>query len=76
MTYSVEDARRYWRSLGNIPITEDDELDEDFIVGDTIFQKGTDKFEVWHWFEDTFNVSIAEDLVGIEYLNKIIKYLR
>ena len=55
-------AERFWERLGNIPVNEEDELDEPFLS----FKKGTDKFEVWHWFEETFDVSVAKDLMGLQ----------
>jgi hypothetical protein len=54
-------ARGLWDKLGNIPVNEDDEIDEPFLD----FPKGTDKFEIWHWFEDTFNLSVAHDLMHL-----------
>lgn len=55
-------AKRLWESLGNISVNEEDELDEPFLD----FEKGTDKFEVWSWFEETFDVSVAKDLMGLK----------
>lgn len=54
-------AERLWESLGNVPVNDEDELDEPFLD----FPKGTDKFEIWHWFEDTFNLSVAHDLMHL-----------
>lgn len=50
-----------WEQLGDIPINDNDEIDEKFLD----FPKGTDRFEIWHWFEETFNVSVAKDLMGL-----------
>ena len=59
-------ANKLWEKLGNIPVNEDEEIDEDF---DTetgiIFEKGTETTEIWHWFEDEFNLSVAEDLMNL-----------
>ncbi len=66
MEFTLEIAKKLWDQLGDIPVDEDDNLDEDFIIAngsDTVFEKGTDKFEVWHWFEDTFDISVAKDLM-------------
>ena len=40
---------------------QDDEIDEPFLH----FEIGTDKFEIWHWFEDEFDISVAKDLMGL-----------
>ena len=61
--YILEVAESLWSALGDIPVNEDDELDEDFINCFNTFEKGTDKTEVWHWFESTFNLSVAKDLM-------------
>lgn len=63
--YILEVAQSLWSELGNIPVNEDDELDEDFVNSFTTFFKGTDKTEVWHWFEETFNLSVAKDLMNV-----------
>lgn len=53
-----------WDVLGDIPVNEDDELEKDFDTNTgLIFESGTDKFEIWHWFEEYFNLSVAEDLM-------------
>lgn len=64
---NLENATKVWDLLGDIPVNDNDDLDEDFNVVDynIIFKKGTDKFEVWHWVEEKFNISIAEELMFI-----------
>ena len=52
-------ARKIWEMLGDVPTNEDGEIDESFLH----FEIGTDKFEIWHWFEETFDISITEDLM-------------
>lgn len=54
-----ECATMLWQKLGDIPINENEEIDEDFLH----FSKGCDKSDVWHWVEDFFNVSIVKDLM-------------
>lgn len=62
----LEEAQSLWSKLGDIPINELDELDEDFVTEHIIFEKGTDKFDVWSWFEDYFNVSVVKDLMRLK----------
>ncbi len=52
-------AKELWQKLGDVPVNEDDEIEEVFLH----FTKGTDKYEVWHWFEESFNCSITTDLM-------------
>lgn len=37
-----------WEQFSNIPVNNDDEIEEDFLC----FEKGTSKFDVWRWFDD------------------------
>ena len=36
-----------WEEFGNTPINNDDEIEEDF----HLWANGTDRFEIWHWFD-------------------------
>jgi hypothetical protein len=58
----METVKEIWDDLGNVPVNIDDEIDEDFHIKDKdiTFEKGTDKFEIWHWIEDTYNVRIVD----------------
>jgi hypothetical protein len=64
--YILEVAQSLWSALGDIPVNEDDELDADFVNSFNTFEKGECKFEVWHWFENTFNLSVAKDLMNLD----------
>lgn len=48
-------ARDAWELLGNIAINDNDEIEEAFLH----FEKGTDRFDIWHWIEESFDVFIA-----------------
>ena len=49
-----------WLSLGNMIVNENDEIEQDW----RHFPAGTDKLTIWHWIEETYDVSIAEDLMN------------
>lgn len=52
---------RLWEEFANTPVCEDtDCIDEDFYVWD----KGTDKSEIWHWFDDNHSKGLAIGLMG------------
>jgi hypothetical protein len=57
-----KEAEKLWAELGDIPINEDEEIDVDW----HIFSKGTAREYIWHWFEDTYNVSVAKDMMKLE----------
>jgi len=40
--------KELWKELGDIPINDDEEIDVPFLD----FEKGTDRYEIWHWFEE------------------------
>jgi hypothetical protein len=54
-------AKKLWAELADIPINEDEEIDVDW----HIFTKGTEREEIWHWFENEFDLSVATDLMGM-----------
>lgn len=47
--------RKLWEKLGDIPIDKDERIEEPF----EHFPKGTDRYEIWHWFEDRFDIEVA-----------------
>ena len=57
----IEAAKKQWEDLGDIPVDNLDCITESFIC----FERGTSKFYIWNWFEETYNISVAEDLMGV-----------
>ena len=45
-----------WKVLGDIPINDEEEIEEDFLH----FEAGTFREDIWHWFEETFDMSIGD----------------
>lgn len=57
-----------WEEFSKIPIDIDGKILEDFYA----FKKGTNKFVVWYWFEETFNISIVRDIFDYdEIVNQV-----
>ena len=54
-------AKDLWSKLGDIPVLENGEIEEEFLH----FEIGTDRETIWDWFESTFKLSVAEDLMGL-----------
>jgi len=48
-------AKAVWDALRDVPVNDDMELEEGFFH----FEAGSDSSDVWHWIEDTFEVSVA-----------------
>lgn len=59
---AIQDAKELWKELSEVIVDENDCIEEDW----HIFEAGTYKIDIWHWFEDYFGVSVAEDLMGTE----------
>jgi hypothetical protein len=51
-----EVLQELWRRFGEIPIDDNDRILTPFLG----FPVGWNRFAIWHWFEDTFGVSIDE----------------
>lgn len=50
-------TRMLWDEFGNVPMNpETEEIEEDW----RDFPLGTHREEIWHWFEESFNISVAE----------------
>lgn len=45
-----------WIEFGDIPINEREEIEEPFLH----FPEGTDRFEIWHWFEEEYDVTLGD----------------
>ena len=55
-------VKELWEAFGEVPIDNNDKILERFCK----FPQGTSRLEVWTWFEEEFNVSVAMDLMGLE----------
>ncbi len=49
-----------WDDFSAIPINNDDEIEEDFLM----FETGTSRFDIWHWFDERCPNGLAVDLMG------------
>ncbi|MCY9861550.1 hypothetical protein OTK49_03335 [Vibrio coralliirubri] len=51
-------AQALWADLDDTPVNDNDELKTNWLI----FDKGDDLHSIWHWFERTFNITLAYDL--------------
>ncbi len=58
-------AQVLWESLGDIPINSQEEIECQWLI----FDKGTPREAIWQWFEEIFEVSVAEDLMNLTSVN-------
>ena len=55
-----------WFEFGDIAMNPETECIEESWNG---FPAGTHREEIWHWFEETFNLCVAEDLMELQIGN-------
>ncbi len=48
--YDDEELVQLWLLFGDIPIDDDDNIEEEFLG----FPAGTDRFDIWHWFDERY----------------------
>ena len=53
-------VKELWADFGDVPMNPETGCIEDFWGR---FIPGDHREEIWHWFEETFHVSVAEDLM-------------
>ncbi len=53
-----DELRNLWYAFTDISIDEEECIDEDFYI----WPKGTDRFEIWHWFDESFPNGVQEML--------------
>lgn len=49
-----------WGIFGDVWINDFDEIEEEFLG----FPVGTDRFEIWHWFDEHYSGGVAK-LLGV-----------
>lgn len=53
----VEDLKRLWKKFTDVPINNNDEIEEDF----HFWEKGTCRFDIWHWFDEKLPNGLVVD---------------
>ena len=49
------ELEKLWDLFGEIPIDDNDSILEEFLG----FPEGTDRFEIWHWFDEHYSKGIV-----------------
>lgn len=58
----AEYIKDLWLEFGDVPMDPDTECIEEKW---NEFPAGTHREEIWTWFEETYGVSVAKDLMGL-----------
>ena len=61
-TRSLDELKKLWKEFSEVTINNDDEIERAFLD----FEAGTDRFEVWEWFDAQCPNGLKQDLVGTE----------
>ena len=56
-----EILEKYWDKLGDIPVDDDGIIQESFLW----WPKGTDREDIWHWFDKKYPGGVVK-LMGLE----------
>lgn len=62
----LKELKELWEKLGNVPVSEIDEIDEDFYI----WEKGTSKLHIWYWFEERLSDDDAMEFLNIQLQKK------
>ena len=62
MSKNNQQAVEQWDQFQDIPIDDNECIDVPFLH----FEAGTTRFDIWHWFEEHYDINIG-DLITGEY---------
>ena len=55
-----EKLKEWWDEFSEMPVDNDDRIERAF----HIFEKGTDRMEIWRWFDERCPNGLVKDLLG------------
>lgn len=53
------ELKKLWYELGQVPVNEHEEIDEDFYI----FNKGTSIYTIWQYFDEQCKNGLVKDLM-------------
>lgn len=53
----IAELEKMWEEFGDIPTNSDDEIEVDFYW----WEKGTYRFDIWHWFDEKLPNGLVAD---------------
>lgn len=56
---SLKKLQEMWDEFGDIPIDNDECIEQDFYH----WLKGSDRYEIWHWFDERCPNNLHDDLM-------------
>lgn len=58
--FNSQEVEKLWQFFGEIPIDDEDAILEEFLG----FSEGTDRIEIWHWFDENYPEGVTELVNG------------
>lgn len=58
--FNSQESEKLWQIFGEIPIDNADAILEEFLG----FPEGTDRIEIWHWFDENYPEGVAALMNG------------
>jgi len=61
-------VEKLWEKFADTPVNDQDEIETDF----HIWKKGTNKFDIWHWFDEEYSKGLAKGLMGKKHKKSLM----
>ena len=58
--FPLEILRHMWQLFGDVPLNTNEEIDHSFLF----WKKGTDRMDIWHWFDEQCPNGLVEDIIN------------
>lgn len=58
--YNLQTLKKMWDKFSDIPVNNDDEIEEDF----ELWEAGTNKYDIWHWFDEHCPNGLVKDIIN------------
>ena len=55
-TFTSDDLEKLWEIFGEVSINDNDKIEDYFLD----FPVGTNRFEIWHWFDEKYPEGVAK----------------
>lgn len=63
--FDSQELEKLWQIFGEIPIDDEDAILEEYLG----FPEGTDRIEIWRWFDEKYPEGVAALMNGGKYGN-------
>lgn len=64
--FPVETLRLMWKLFSDVPINANEDIDTSFLL----WKKGTNRMNIWHWFDKRCPKGLVEDIINYEAEDK------